>query len=162
MIAVLIANRIVAQERREEERRERERRVQERTEKERRVQERREQERVKERREQERVKERVKERREQEENSKEIDELYKKHNIWYIHYDKYKKENKLELYKRAIDEGISRSNCSIIKDVLATGVVNNVDILNDKIELISKMNPNKTRLKIKEILNNQIKMLENM
>jgi hypothetical protein len=52
--------------------------------------------------------------------------------------------------------------CSIIKDVLATGVVNNVDILNDKIELISKMNPNKTRLKIKEILNNQIKMLENM
>jgi hypothetical protein len=157
MIAVLIANRIVAQERREEERRERERRVQER----------REQERVKERREQERVKERVKERREQErreeeENSKEIDELYKKHNIWYIHYDKYKKENKLELYKRAIDEGISRSNCSIIKDVLATGVVNNVDILNDKIELISKMNPNKTRLKIKEILNNQIKMLENM
>jgi hypothetical protein len=159
MIAVLIANRIVAQERREEERerRERERRVQERRVQERREQERREQERVKERREEERVKERR-----EEENSKEIDELYKKHNIWYIHYDKYKKENKLELYKRAIDEGISRSNCSIIKDVLDTGVVNNVDILNDKIELISKMNPNKTRLKIKELLNNQIKMLENM
>jgi hypothetical protein len=155
MIAVLIANRIVAQERREEERRERERRVQERRLQERREKERREQE----RREQERRKE---ERREEEENSKEIDELYKKHNIWYIHYDKYKKENKLELYKRAIDEGISRSNCSIIKDVLDTGVVNNVDILNDKIELISKMNPNKTRLKIKEILNNQIKMLETM